>query len=80
MKVCEIEVNPLGRSNRKAVLKIWMHVMSGPARTDWDSRRSAELLLLQERANATLSTSGGISLPTAAAALKETNSVHQLGP
>ncbi len=58
----------------------WHGTMNSWSRTDWDSRRSAELLLLQERANATLSTSGGISLPTAAAALKETSSVHQLGP
>jgi len=43
--------------------------------TDWDSRRSAELLLLQERAQ--VAVGGDISLSAAAAALKESSSVHQ---
>eukprot|EP00435_Cladocopium_sp_Y103_P067648 s109_g30.t1 len=43
--------------------------------TDWDSRRSAELLLLQERAQ--VEVGGDISLSAAAAALKESSSVHQ---
>ena len=46
------------------------------SRTDWDVRRSAELLLLKERAEAEHIS---VDLSSAAAALRETNSVNESG-